>query len=133
MIPQHDLLAYRQQLLALRSALLAQITEQRGGSRSRAEVAADHFMNAEDSHAQVASARDLEFAISEHETAELAELEAALERLDTGTYGVCIDCGVAIPEARLRAKPEVRRCLACQEAVEHAPGVFRPAKLPGTL
>lgn len=132
MIPQHDLQAYRQQLLALRSALLAQITEQRGGNRGRAEVAADHFMNADDSRAQVASARELEFAINEHETAELAELEAALGRLETGTYGLCLDCGVAIPEARLKAKPEVRRCLACQEAVERAPGVFRPAKLPGT-
>ena len=133
MIPQHDLQAYRQQLLALRSALLAQIIAQRGGSRSRADVAADHFMNADDSRAQVASARELEFAINEHETAELAELEAALARLDADTYGVCIDCGVAIPAARLKAKPEVRRCLACQETLEHAPGVSRPAKLPGTL
>ncbi len=116
---QHDFQAYRQQLQALRSALLAQISEQRGGSRSRADVAADHFMNAEDSHAQVTSARDLEFAVNEHETAELAELELALLRLDAGTYGVCIDCAADIPEARLKAKPEVQRCLSCQEKIEH--------------
>ena len=115
----HDFQAYRQQLQALRSALLAQISEQRGGSRSRADVAADHFMNAEDSHAQVTSARDLEFAVNEHETAELAELELALLRLDAGTYGVCIDCAADIPEPRLKAKPEVQRCLSCQEKIEH--------------
>jgi len=119
LIPQHDLQAYRQQLQALRSALLAQIADQRGGSRSRAEVAADHFMNADDSHAQVTSARDLEFAINEHETAELADFNAALRRLDAGTYGACIDCAADIPEARLKAKPEAQRCLPCQEKIEH--------------
>ena len=117
---QQDLQAYRQQLQALRSALLSQIADQRGGSRSRAEVAADHFMNAQDSHAQVTSQRDLEFAINEHETAELADLDLALLRLDAGTYGVCIDCAAAIPEARLKAKPEAQRCLPCQEQMEQA-------------
>jgi len=116
--PQHDLPAYRQRLQALRTGLLNQIAEQRGGSRSRADVAADHFMHAEDSHAQVTSARDLEFAINEHETAELAEIDLALLRLDAGTYGVCIDCAAEIPEARLKAKPEVQRCLPCQEKIE---------------
>jgi DnaK suppressor protein len=106
-------------LQALRTGLLNQIAEQRGGSRSRADVAADHFMHAEDSHAQVTSARDLEFAINEHETAELAEIDLALLRLDAGTYGVCIDCAAEIPEARLKAKPEVQRCLPCQEKIEH--------------
>ena len=48
---------YAQQLLAMRAALLAQIAEQRGGVRSRAEVAADHFGNSEDSSAQVATER----------------------------------------------------------------------------
>jgi len=119
LISQQDVQAYRQQLQALRSALLTQIAEQRGGSRSRADVAADHFMNAEDSHAQVTSQRDLEFAINEHETAELAELELALLRLDAGTYGVCIDCAAPIPEARLKARPEAQRCMACQEKIEH--------------
>ncbi len=118
MIPQQDVQAYRLQLHALRSALLAQIAEQRGGSRSRADVAADHFMNAEDSHAQVTSQRDLEFALNEHETAELAELELALLRLDAGTYGICIDCAAVIPEPRLKARPEAQRCMSCQEKIE---------------
>jgi DnaK suppressor protein len=120
LIHQQDFQAYRQQLLGLRSALLAQIADQRGGSRGRADVAADHFMNAEDSHAQVTSQRDVEFAINEHETAELAELELALLRLEAGTYGVCIDCAAVIPAARLKAKPEAQRCLPCQEKMEHS-------------
>lgn len=38
----------------------------------------------------------------------------ALRRLDDGTYGTCVDCGRAVPEGRLEAKPEAARCLTCQ-------------------
>ena len=115
---QLDLTHYRQTLLATRTALLAQIAGQRGGSRSRADVAAEHFQHSEDSTAQVASERDLEFAIGEHETAELQALDAALARLDAGRYGQCTDCGIAIPQARLDATPEAARCLPCQTQAE---------------
>ncbi|MGO8948832.1 MAG: TraR/DksA family transcriptional regulator [Ktedonobacterales bacterium] len=42
------------------------------------------------------------------EDAELAEVEHALEKFDTGTYGICEGCGRLIPLARLRALPEAR-------------------------
>jgi DnaK suppressor protein len=38
----------------------------------------------------------------------------ALRRLDDGTYGTCVDCGGAVPESRLEAKPEAARCVTCQ-------------------
>lgn len=38
---------------------------------------------------------------------------AALERLDAGTYGRCLDCETAIPYARLSVMPETDRCVAC--------------------
>jgi RNA polymerase-binding transcription factor DksA len=44
---------------------------------------------------------------------ELAEIEAALERIADGTYGTCEVCGHAIGRDRLRALPEVRRCMGC--------------------
>jgi RNA polymerase-binding transcription factor DksA len=68
---------------------------------------------------QVNTARDLEFAINEHETAELAAIDEALARLSAGTYGHCIDCDATIPEARLSAAPEAARCIGCQEKTEH--------------
>lgn len=109
---------YQQQLFTLRTALLAQIAEQRGGVLSRAEVAAEHFGRPEDSSAQVASARELEFALGERETAELAAIDAALSRIQSGTYGICTDCGVDIAPARLHATPEAPRCITCQEKAE---------------
>jgi RNA polymerase-binding transcription factor DksA len=49
---------------------------------------------------------------------ELADVEAALGRMQAGTYGECVDCGEAIAHARLRAYPAATRCIACQGALE---------------
>ena len=45
----------------------------------------------------------------------LAGVEAALSRLDAGTYGVCEDCGQPIPDERLEALPTARLCLDCKQ------------------
>ncbi len=41
----------------------------------------------------------------------LTEVEHALEKFDSGNYGVCENCGAEIPEARLEAKPAARYCI----------------------
>ena len=108
----------RQQLLSQQSALLAQLAAQRGGVIGRAEAAAEHFGRPEDPRAQVASERALEFALDERETAQLAAIDAALARMETGAYGECTDCGAHITAARLHATPEAARCVHCQEKFE---------------
>lgn len=47
----------------------------------------------------------------------LEDCEAALKRMDDGTYGICVnvDCGKEINEDRLTARPEASRCIECQE------------------
>lgn len=110
--------AYQQQLVNMRSALLAQIEQQRGGVVSRSEVAAEHFSHTEDSQAQVATARDLEFALGEREIAELGAIDAALQRIAAGHFGECTDCGTHIPAARLHVAPDAPRCFHCQEKAE---------------
>ncbi|WP_224778659.1 TraR/DksA C4-type zinc finger protein [Leucobacter sp. Psy1] len=52
----------------------------------------------------------LEAAIDESE-----QSAAALARWDACTYGVCVDCGRDIPEARLEARPFADRCVPCAE------------------
>jgi DnaK suppressor protein len=44
---------------------------------------------------------------------ELAELDAALERVASGDYGVCRRCGRAIDPARLDARPAAALCIDC--------------------
>ena len=110
--------AYREQLLGMRAALLAQMAQQRGGLVGRAEVAAEHFGRPEDSQAQVATEREIEFALGERETMELSAIDNALARIEAGTFGECTDCGISIPAARLHAAPETHRCVHCQEKQE---------------
>ena len=43
----------------------------------------------------------------------LAEIEAARDRLKTGTYGVCEQCGQAIVAERLEVRPTARTCVGC--------------------
>ena len=43
----------------------------------------------------------------------LNDVEAALVKLDQGTYGTCEGCGQPIAPARLEAKPAARRCMDC--------------------
>lgn len=110
----------KEQLLAQRRSLLDQRNQLRGGNVSRAEASAAHFAHTEDSPAQVNTERDLELALDEHETAELAAVQAALQRLEDGSYGDCVDCGTHIAPARLQAAPEAARCIHCQEKAEKA-------------
>jgi DnaK suppressor protein len=53
--------------------------------------------------------------------AELAAVEAAIQRIDAGTYGVCEVCGKEIAEGRLEAKPAARYCLDDQARAEKDP------------
>ena len=45
-------------------------------------------------------------------------LAAALDRLNDGDYGICVECGERIAPARLRAMPEVATCVRCQDRIE---------------
>ncbi|MBX9960009.1 MAG: TraR/DksA family transcriptional regulator [Burkholderiaceae bacterium] len=112
---------YKQQLQAQRATLLSLLASLRGGQVGRAEASAAHFGEREpDSRAQMESERGLEFTLDARESAELDAIDAALQRIETGDYGVCTDCGTEIPDARLQAAPETPRCIVCQDRLEHA-------------
>lgn len=46
----------------------------------------------------------------------------ALQRLEDGSYGTCVDCGKEIPPERLKAQPEAIRCVEDQRRFEAAHG-----------
>lgn len=62
---------------------------------------------------------DLNAARLDHELRALQALDTARARLDADDYGLCVDCGAAIPLPRLVANPAATRCVACQERHEH--------------
>jgi DnaK suppressor protein len=73
---------------------------------------------AEDTRAQV------DEVAHTHAVRELAQIAAALRRVQAGTYGQCEDCGEMIDERRLRALPSTRFCTACQ-IIHERPGPRR--------
>ena len=59
-----------------------------------------------------------EQSILVNERALLTEVERALQRIEEGTYGRCVDCGQPIPEKRLQALPWAARCVKDEERLE---------------
>ena len=49
---------------------------------------------------------------------DMQQVERALERLAAGSYGLCDDCGQAIPPKRLEARPTATLCISCQSQRE---------------
>ena len=56
---------------------------------------------------------DSEIAISQNEELLLEQVEAAFERIEAGTYGVCQQCGRTTDLQRLQAVPYASRCIDC--------------------
>jgi RNA polymerase-binding transcription factor DksA len=49
----------------------------------------------------------------------LEQIELAIARIDSETYGTCARCGDAIPFARLEARPYTAHCVSCAEYLGH--------------
>ena len=62
-----------------------------------------------------AQQRDL--ALRDLNEVQLAAVDAALARLEAGTYGTCVTCGKPISDARLEALPAAAHCIDCQKKV----------------
>ena len=67
---------------------------------------------------QVSASRDIGLATRELLQERAKRLSAALDRLDEGRYGVCVECAEPIAPARLEAVPEVETCVRCQAGLE---------------
>ena len=66
--------------------------------------------------------RDMDIALITQEVNELKFINAALRRIDSGDYGICVDCGNEIAPARLEVNPAVERCIECQTKYEREHG-----------
>ena len=69
--------------------------------------------------------RELTLMLGDREREKLAEIEDALERLKSGSYGVCEECGELIAEGRLLAMPFTRVCVDCKSKDERERGARR--------
>jgi DnaK suppressor protein len=69
-------------------------------------------------HATEAYEQTKGLAIRQNTEKLLRQVEAALERFEKGTYGLCTRCGRPIDPARLEALPYAQWCMECQSQLE---------------
>lgn len=62
--------------------------------------------------------REIDEGVAQRASEELSEVDAALSRLDAGTYGICAACGKPIGDERLEVKPAARYCVEDQARIE---------------
>ena len=104
-----------------RKTLEARHAELSGERRNREAVAIE--TNADElDRIQQAQERDFAMEALDRESVRSREIRTALERIDNGTFGICLNCEEEIAAKRLAAMPWAALCIVCQEVVERIAG-----------
>jgi len=117
-VTPRDLDGVRKDLRARRLSILE--ATRRAAAEHAALTGAERGHELEEEAQAEQGLADLE-RLGEAERREVARIDAALERVEQGGYGTCVECGAAIEPKRLLALPWAIRCTACAEAREQAP------------
>ncbi len=117
-----DLEQYRNTLKQMEGDLLAGLERAENDARTVASAEVEDEID----HANTDISRDLVLGAENRDYEQLRLVREASERIENGTYGICIDCGREIPEARLKAVPWTPYCVEDQEKREPE---FTPATL----
>lgn len=117
-----DTKVYRERLLSLRARLRGDVTTMADSALGKNHSESSGNLSSMPIHmAELGSDNfEQEFTLSLMATEEgtLGAIEAALERLEDGIYGKCVECGGVIPKTRLNAIPYTPLCIKCAEAQE---------------
>jgi DnaK suppressor protein len=95
--------------------------ELENGSRNREALAVETSPEELD-RIQHAQERDFAIGALDRESMRLREVRAAVKRIDTDTFGVCLNCEQDISMKRLAAIPWTELCIICQEAADNRAG-----------
>ena len=111
------LASQRQELLARRHSYLADVERSTATALELTEDGANQDMADEDGFGEgdtLNVERDRLRVVASEARAKVAEIDAAIGRVDEGTYGSCEACGKPIPKARLEVVPEATLCVSCK-------------------
>ena len=110
---KRDLSTVRETLLARQKRLELDIVDLQNGKY-------DSDMTAQDPADQASSAvfENIQNSLQNNELEEYKMIVKALDMIDKGIYGSCIDCEESISERRLQSYPNASRCVMCQERAE---------------
>jgi DnaK suppressor protein len=119
--PKFNLGPIRKQLLEMRDDLMKTVRKQ--------QISESAMQDTGDSvdEASRSIEKELLFELSDNERVNLDQIEAALRKIDKGTYGLCESCRKVISKPRLNALPFARYCSDCQSSSETAPDLIEQA------
>ncbi|MGA7105850.1 MAG: TraR/DksA family transcriptional regulator [Candidatus Deferrimicrobiaceae bacterium] len=104
----------REMLLKMREALVREIARR---SRETAVSGVSDIGDILDSVSEERT-RELDMILTDREKQKLKQIDDALDKIEENTYGLCEECGVKIPRARLKVVPFAKYCVECKEAIE---------------
>ena len=99
---------HRQALLNKRAQILSAMRVDRGQASERV---------AEEDQGTVAHEEFVNMRLNHLDCSQLRMINEALDRIESGDYGVCLSCEEEIADKRLKALPWARYCVSCQERI----------------
>jgi DnaK suppressor protein len=113
---------FREELLEERKRVEHALATLRDRNPSSPDEEVQELDATSDNHlAETATAtlgREIDFTLGENSGQVLVDIDAALKRIDDGTYGTCVSCGNEIPLGRLEAHPTASLCIDCKRRAE---------------
>jgi RNA polymerase-binding transcription factor DksA len=109
---------YKEELLALRARLAGDVNRLIESIPHEMQAAGDLSNVPTHNADRDSDGLDKEVALVQNEGELLAAVEAALERIENGTFGPCENCEEPIAEERLDALPYVPLCIRCAQAAQ---------------
>ena len=117
-----DFTLHRERLLALRARLQGDMTQMADNTLNKDHTNTTSMPN---HMAELGSGnfdQELTLTLLGSENDALDQIEAAIERIEDGSYGQCETCGVKIPKSRLEAIPYAALCVQCASQREEGHG-----------
>lgn len=109
----------KKELAELKEALIARKSELEEALKSLASQEITDGGTLDDGdQALSATMETLRNSLQDNEYEEYVRINDALQAIEDGGYGICIDCGEQISMKRLKYYPNAKRCLGCQEQAE---------------
>ncbi len=115
---------YRKLLLKIKAQIQGDIRsmadESQGDQSDKGDVSG-HAMHMADVATDMYD-REFNLSLASNEREIMQKIDAALQRIDKGTFGICLKSGKKIPESRLKAIPYAEYCLEVQEEMDRKGG-----------
>jgi DnaK suppressor protein len=113
-IDKKTITRFKKILLKEREEIIGEVKQIHESSR---EMGQDGIQDIADEAANIYH-RQVLLSLSENERTRLQEVDEALDRIESGTYGICEECGEPIGMKRLEVRPIAKYCVPCKTKQE---------------